>query len=97
MTDASRPQDQGRRHRRKGAPSPATASLLAEWHTVLRAEMRQVVDAMAHGPFDDPVRDKLIDRGIKVARELGTEVDAGVTAETPDAGRPSGSATFGPD
>ena len=87
---AGRAQDQGRRHRSTGSPSRATVTLLVVWQETLRTELRAVVDALnaaaepglladvAHKPaigLDDPRRDSLIERGIKVARELGTEVD----------------------
>jgi hypothetical protein len=40
VTDAGRPQDQGRRHRAKGQPSAETASLLAEYQAAMRDELR---------------------------------------------------------
>jgi hypothetical protein len=43
VTDADRPQDAGRRHRKRGAPSAATSSLLARWHERLRDELEAVI------------------------------------------------------
>jgi hypothetical protein len=84
-----RPQDQARRHRRVGTPSSATTTLLAAWQSTLRDELRAIVDALGARKsglipdlapeftiaLDDPRRDRLVDRGIRVGRELGTEVD----------------------
>lgn len=41
--DTDRPQDVGRSHKRKGAPSPATRALLEQWHATLRAELQAVI------------------------------------------------------
>jgi len=38
-----RPQDQGRRHRRKGSPSSETTSLLASYQAAMRDELRDVL------------------------------------------------------
>jgi hypothetical protein len=40
VDEAQRAQDVGRRHRRRGAPSPATLSLLADYQAAMRAELR---------------------------------------------------------
>jgi hypothetical protein len=48
-----RPQDQGRRHRKRGpdgAASPETASRLAAWRTALRAELDLVIVELAGKP-----------------------------------------------
>lgn len=55
MTDGSealtgRPQDQGRPHRRRGAPSPETASLLLAYRAAMRAELRAVLDELRGKP-----------------------------------------------
>lgn len=43
MTDGDRPQDVGRSHRRKGAPSPETAELLTAYQAAMRSELRDVL------------------------------------------------------
>lgn len=104
--DAGRAQDQGRRHRRKGQPTAETATLLAEYQTAMRDELRALlVDLRGSLPnpglLDEPgadlspVRPALKERipmwdlAIKVARELGTEVDAGKpTGDEPEAVTP---------
>jgi hypothetical protein len=48
--DGSRPQDQGRRHRRKGAPSAATLSLLGDYQDAMRGELRDVLTELAGSP-----------------------------------------------
>jgi hypothetical protein len=91
--DAGRPQDQGRRHRRVGQPSAATASLLTRYQESMRDELRGLLDEIAGQPAPaglldagkpgPVVRPQLTDRirlwdlAIKLGRELGTEVDAG--------------------
>lgn len=85
-----RPQDQGRSRTRRGRPSAETTLLLTSWQATLRAELRAIVaalDARAPAgllpadapdpliPLDDPKRDRLVDRGVKVARELGASID----------------------
>ena len=89
MTDVGRAQDQGRRHRRKGAPSAETTSLLAEYQAAMRSELRAVLGEL-RGKLPDPGlglvngeperpnltdRMRLWDLAIKIGRELGTEVD----------------------
>jgi hypothetical protein len=91
VTDATgRAQDQGRRHRRKGSPTPETTSLLADWYSALRDELRAVTVEL-RGALPDPgllpdvqperIRPKLSERvelvrlGVMVANALGTEVD----------------------
>jgi hypothetical protein len=90
--DGTRPQDAGRAHRRKGAPSAATLSLLADYQEAMRAELRTVLDELAGRPapsglLDEPTtirvtirppiadRIKLWDLGMKLGRELGSEID----------------------
>lgn len=90
MNDAGRPQDQGRRHRRKGAPGAETATLLDTYRAAMRAALRQVLHELEGTPQPDgltgPVpnkppstteRAKLWDLGIKLARELALETDLG--------------------
>jgi hypothetical protein len=38
-----RPQDQGRRHRKRADPSPETATLLAEYQDAMRDELRDLL------------------------------------------------------
>jgi hypothetical protein len=87
--DAGRPQDQGRRHTRKGAPSTATSTLLGEYQAAMRAELRAVLGELQGsggeqlGLDGQPIikrpaleaRVRLWDLAIKLGRELGTEVD----------------------
>lgn len=104
MTDAAgRPQDQGRRHRRKGSPTAETTSLLADWYSTLRDELRAVTvelrgkvpdPGLLPGVPQDPIRPKLNERvelvrlGVMVANALGTEVDPRPQAEAAPASRP---------
>jgi hypothetical protein len=88
--DGTRPQDEGRVHRRKGAPSAATLSLLADYQDAMRTELRAVLDELAGQPAPAGLlpdaakvrvrpsigdRMKLWDLGIKLGRELGSEID----------------------
>src|SRR5262245_26309549 len=91
MTQVSegRAQDQGRSHRKRGDPSPATRDRLDRWYDTLRAELDSVIaqltavsdqttlDGIAPPaiPLDDARRDRYISRGVTIARELGAEVD----------------------
>lgn len=90
MPDADRPQDVGRAHRRKGAPSAATAALLTEYHDTMRGELRAVLGELApvtetSDMFPDlpavtkrpPLRERmqLWDLAIKLGRELGSAID----------------------
>ena len=92
MADTDRPQDVGRRHRRKGAPSEATRLLLTEYHDAMRRELRAVLGELEpttdgqialDGKPAEPKRPKLETRArlwdlaIKLGRELGTAIDAG--------------------
>lgn len=43
MGEDGRPQDQDRRHRKAGSPSPETASLLADYQAAMRTELRAVL------------------------------------------------------
>ena len=86
--DAARPQDAGRRHARKGAPSPASAALLERYQDAMRAELNAVLDeirgaespaGLLDGPVTvrPPLRDRaaLWDLAIKIGRELGASID----------------------
>lgn len=91
MTEGGRPQDQGRRHRAKGSPSPETRSLLESYQRAMRDELRGLLaelegkpapagllDEGRPGPVVRPVlevRAKLWDLAFKLGRELGAEVD----------------------
>lgn len=90
MTDSGRAQDQGRSHKRQGAPSRQTARLLVAYQGTMRREMSAILAALNEPapagllpdaaptfaiPLDDPRRDRLWDRAVKLARELGTEID----------------------
>lgn len=95
--EAGRAQDQGRRHRRKGAPSPETALLLTDYQEAMRDELRTLLgDIRGHPPADglglidaQPVRPSLKDRApmwdlaIKIGRELGTAIDPGADKDQP--------------
>jgi hypothetical protein len=118
VTDApGRPQDQGRRHRRKGSPTAETATLLAQYQAAMRAELRSLLTDI-RGKLPDPglglietdperpalsERARMWDLAIRVARELGTEVDqpdTGRPAETPpppSGPRRRGRIDYGPD
>lgn len=100
MSDGGREQDQGRSHKRKGDPSPESRRRVERWRDVMRAELDMIADALeakAKGlvgedlviPLDDPKRDRLVSRGIQVAKELGAEIDpASATPADAPAGRP---------
>lgn len=63
--DAGRPQDQGRRHRRGGNPSPETSTLLARYQSTMRAELSTLLDDL-RGRVPDPglhLLDEAIARG----------------------------------
>lgn len=88
--DGARPQDVGRRHVRKGSPSPETLALLTRYQATMRDEMRGILEALsavkAAGlldvapelaiPLGDAQRDRLWDRAVKLGRELGSAIDA---------------------
>lgn len=99
--DGARLATAGKSHKRQGRPSAETSSLLADWQATMRAELRAIVEALGARktglmpdvvelaiPLDDPRRDRLVDRGVKVGRELGTEVDVGGTA-APESAAPA--------
>ena len=92
MTEGARAQDQGRRHRRKGTPATATASLLTRYQDAMRTELGSLLDEIAGEPMPPGLLDegkvppvkrpavaeraRLWDLAIKIGRELGTEVDS---------------------
>ena len=94
-----RPQDIGRRHARKGSPSAETASLLSRYHAAMREALTAVLDELTPQPVEDaglgldgaplirqlPAKDRaaLWDLGIKLGRELGTEIDPGPAVTPP--------------
>jgi hypothetical protein len=104
VTDATgRAQDQGRRHRRKGSPSPETSSLLADWYEALRDELRTVTvelrgtlpdPGLLPDPDAQPVRpalsrrNELVRHGVICATALGTEVDRRPAEPTVQSTRP---------
>ena len=83
----------GRRHdRKRGRPTPETASLLERWQAALRAELVAILAELQPVPPDPGLLDaqlpavppnrpnlatraRLVDLGVKVAHELGTELD----------------------
>jgi hypothetical protein len=85
-----RPQDAGRSHKRKGAPSAATRSLLTRYQDTMRDELSTILDDLAPRAQDaglglvpmppqrPPIaeRTKLWDLAIKLGRELGSEIDS---------------------
>lgn len=104
MTEGGRAQDQERSHKRKGRPSAETRKLLNAWQDALRAELRGIVAALEEtkapgllpGPpelaiaLEDPRRDRFVDRGVKIARELGASIDDAPDPEAaPTPARPS--------
>src|SRR5438045_2974930 len=88
--DGARPQDVGRRHARKGSPSPETLALLTRYQATMRDEMRGILEALSAVkpvglldvapelaiPLGDAQRDRLWDRAVKLGRELGSAIDA---------------------
>jgi hypothetical protein len=94
--DNSRPQDQGRAHRKVGRPSAATATLLARYQQAMRDGLTAALDELAgHGQQDltgKPIlpnatrTEQLWALAIKLARELGTEVDVTPPVGTPASG-----------
>ena len=85
-----RPQDVGRRHRRKATPTPETRALLDRYQAAMRAELGAILDALDATavpgllpdappspaiPLDDPRRSALWTRAITLGRELGTAID----------------------
>lgn len=101
MTAEGRPQDQGRRHRARGAPSAATATLLERYQETMRAELSRLLDELAAvttqtqldgGTSSAPAlgitaRTERWTLATKLARELGTEVDPRPPADAPRARR----------
>lgn len=86
MSDNDRPQDVGRRHRRKAAPGAATSALLARYQEAMRSELAWILDILkpAEGLVGTSVREGSIaertrrwDLAMKIARELGGEIDPG--------------------
>lgn len=102
-TDTGRPQDQGRRHRKRGAPSSETSTLLGEYQAAMRDELRAVLlELRPVAPtgtlelVDEPPkrpsladRSRLWDLAIKLGRELGTEIDPGVGVGGDPSGTPA--------
>ena len=85
--DSSRPQDQGRRHRRAGRPSEATRTLLTTYQQAMRDELEAVLLELrgrepeaglleAELPPAKPVRPSLRDRQAlwDLAIKLGREL-----------------------
>ena len=104
--------DPAREHRRKGKPSPATRTLLERWQAALRAELADVLTELRPTPPADGMpwaegsrpkletRTRLVELGIRIARELGTEVDEsdrrnGHAPDTPARPRPRSRVDFG--
>lgn len=105
--------DTHRRHRRKGAPGPSTRSLLERWQATLRAELEEVLGELRPPPpepieFGAPppkgrpdlaTRARLIDLGVRIAHELGTELDTtprtAAAPDTPHRPRPRSRVEFG--
>jgi hypothetical protein len=50
MTTDDRPQDQGRRHRKRGQPSAATVSLLEAYQDAMRRELRELLTELEGTP-----------------------------------------------
>src|SRR5262245_46127035 len=90
MTETEgRPQDQGRKHRKRAAPSEATLTLLARYRTVQREALGRTLDAIEGtesgqlGLDGQTVRKRpaladearLWDLAIKLANALGAEID----------------------
>jgi hypothetical protein len=91
MVDGGNPTRPHRRRRR--APGPETRTLLERWQATLRAELADVLEELRPAPAPDgPVefggviprarpslseRMRLVDLGVRIAHELGTELDAG--------------------
>lgn len=100
--DGDRPQDVGRRHRRSGQPSAATADLLSRYQEAMRQELAGVLVEIEGKPPDQglgmveaaPVRPSLADRmrlwdlAIKLGRELGTAIEAAPDAAPADPATP---------
>ena len=99
MIEGDRPQDVGRSHARRGAPSPATAALLAEWQETQRRVLRYLNDRaqpktgglMPDAPSEwpsDAELERIVKLGIVVATSLGSAIDADpVPLATPTAGK----------
>jgi hypothetical protein len=104
--------DPARVHRRKGAPSPETRTRLARWHQVLIAELDDVMAELRPGPpadampYAEPTRPglqtraRLIDLGVRIAHELGAEIDDTTTRgafvpDSPARPRPRSRVDFG--
>jgi len=100
MTDASRPQDAGRSHKRRGAPSPETAALLTRYQAAMRDDLAALLEDLApkvpHGlladaPAERPNladRTRLWDLAIKLGKELGSAIDADPVSLEPAIPRP---------
>lgn len=103
MTDDVRPQDVGRRHRKRGTPTAETQTLLAAFRDAQRAELRDVLHELEGVPDPQTTLDgsppkvkrpnltqriKLWDLAIKIAHDLGTEVDVGPAEPTEPADAP---------
>jgi hypothetical protein len=95
-----RPQDVGRTHRRRGAPSPETAELLTAYQDAMRTELRALlVEIRGKVPepglglvATEPVRPAIEARralwalAIQLGRELGSAIDADPVPVTAEPG-----------
>lgn len=96
MADSTdRPQDVGRRHRRKGEPSGATSTLLARYQGAMRDELGALLDELKPTPpapglglvpteqkrLSIADRSRRWDLAIKIGRELAAEIDPPAPAE----------------
>lgn len=90
MAEATdRPQDVGRRHRRKAEPSGATSTLLARYQVAMRSELGALLDELTPAPAAPGLglvpteakrlsiadRSRRWDLAIKLGRELAAEID----------------------
>ena len=88
-TDNDRPQDVGRRHARKRAGTATSAALIERWHAVERMTLERVtvdLEGVDKGigldgkpmPREYPSDSRtaaLVDLGVKLARDLGSDID----------------------
>jgi hypothetical protein len=75
VTDLARPQDVERKHVRRAKPSRATQDLLGRYQAQMRYDLDMLVRMLRSDTLTVAERSKYWDLGIKLARELGSEVE----------------------
>jgi hypothetical protein len=75
VTDLARPQDVERKHVRRAKPSRATQDLLGRYQAQMRYDLDMLVRMLRSDTLAVAEREKFGNLAIKLARELGSEVE----------------------